>query len=136
MPAPTGATGPGEAPGRPDSGQRSDRESDATSVINVPPEKWRTGAPIAHKGVEILTRRPELPILTRLTTRPMHPVADLFFDNQGKPVSVKIVQSSGYADDIDQPVIDALYRWRAKGSQLARLPAGKVARFRVRVILD
>ncbi len=114
-------------------------------MINVPPEKWRTGAPIAHKGVEILTRRPELPILTRLTTRPLHPVADLFFDNQGKPVSVKIVQSSGYPDDIDQPVIDALYRWRAKGSQLARLPGlagvtllpeGKVARFRVRVILD
>jgi hypothetical protein len=128
--------GPGQGAGRPDSGQRSDRESDATSVINVPPEKWRTGAPIAHKGVEILTRRPELPILTRLTTRPLHPVADLFFDNQGKPVSVKIVQSSGYPDDIDQPVIDALYRWRAKGSQLARLPEGKVARFRVRVILD
>ncbi|MBU3728514.1 MAG: hypothetical protein FGM37_04605 [Phycisphaerales bacterium] len=135
-PAPSGVIGPGEGPGRPDAGQRSDRESDATSVINVPPEKWRTGAPIAHKGVEILTRRPELPILTRLTTRPMHPVADLFFDNQGKPVSVKIVQSSGYPDDIDQPVIDALYRWRAKGSQLARLPEGKVARFRVRVILD
>ena len=135
-PAPTGVIGPGDGAGRPDSGQRSDRESDATSVINVPPEKWRTGAPIAHKGVEILTRRPELPILTRLTTRPLHPVADLFFDNQGKPVSVKIVQSSGYPDDIDQPVIDALYRWRAKGSQLARLPEGKVARFRVRVILD
>lgn len=135
-PAPSGVIGPGDGPGRPDAGQRSDRESDATSVINVPPEKWRTGAPIAHKGVEILTRRPELPILTRLTTRPLHPVADLFFDNQGKPVSVKIVQSSGYPDDIDQPVIDALYRWRAKGSQLARLPEGKVARFRVRVILD
>jgi len=135
-PAPSGVIGPGQGAGRPDSGQRSDRESDATSVINVPPEKWRTGAPIAHKGVEILTRRPELPILTRLTTRPLHPVADLFFDNQGKPVSVKIVQSSGYPDDIDQPVIDALYRWRAKGSQLARLPEGKVARFRVRVILD
>lgn len=135
-PSPSGVIGPGDGPGRPDPGQRSDRESDATSVINVPPEKWRTGAPIAHKGVEILTRRPELPILTRLTTRPLHPVADLFFDNQGKPVSVKIVQSSGYPDDIDQPVIDALYRWRAKGSQLARLPEGKVARFRVRVILD
>ena len=135
-PSPSGVIGPGQGAGRPDSGQRSDRESDATSVINVPPEKWRTGAPIAHKGVEILTRRPELPILTRLTTRPMHPVADLFFDNQGKPVSVKIVQSSGYPDDIDQPVIDALFRWRAKGTQVARLPEGKVARFRVRVILD
>jgi len=135
-PTPSGVIGPGQGPGRPEEGQRSDRESDATSVINVPPEKWRTGAPIAHKGVEILTRRPELPILTRLTTRPLHPVADLFFDNQGKPVSVKIVQSSGYPDDIDQPVIDALFRWRAKGTQLAHLPEGKVARFRVRVILD
>lgn len=135
-PSPSGVTGPGQGPGKPQPGQKSDRESDATSVIDVPPEKWRTGAPLAHKGVEILTRRPELPILTKITTRPFHPVADIFFDNQGKPVRVIIVNSSGYPDDIDQPVIDALYRWRAKGAQLARLPEGKVARFRVRVILD
>jgi hypothetical protein len=43
--------------------------------------------------------------------------------------------SSG-SEEVDGPVLDALYRWRARGSQLDKLAPGKTLRFRVRFILN
>jgi len=96
---------------------------------------WRSGKPLARKGLEIKTKKPELPILTRLTTNPGNPVCEVLFGKDGVPVSCKILQSSGFAD-IDGPVTDALYRWRAKGSQLEKLAPGKTVTFRIRFILN
>lgn len=144
QPAQTGATSPVVAPvpgppGAPgtsqEQGEKSDRESDATSVVDAPPSTWRNGKPLARKGVEVKTRKPELPILTRLTTSPANPVCEIIFGRDGVPVTCRILQSSGYPD-IDGPVLDALYRWRAKGSQLDKLAPGKTLPFRVRFILN
>jgi outer membrane biosynthesis protein TonB len=129
-------TGPPGAPGKGTAtGDKSDRESDATSIVDVPPSMWRSGKPLARKGLEIKTKKPELPILTRLTTSPGNPVCEVLFGKDGVPVSCKILQSSGFAD-IDGPVTDALYRWRAKGSQLEKLAPGKTVTFRIRFILN
>jgi hypothetical protein len=129
-------TGPPGAPGKGTAtGDKSDRESDATSIVDVPPSMWRSGKPLARKGLEIKTKKPELPILTRLTTNPGNPVCEVLFGKDGVPVSCKILQSSGFAD-IDGPVTDALYRWRAKGSQLEKLAPGKTVTFRIRFILN
>ena len=129
-------TGPPGAPGKGTAtGDKSDRESDATSIVDVPPSMWRSGKPLARKGLEIKTKKPELPILTRLTTSPGNPVCEVLFGKDGVPVSCKILQSSGFAD-IDGPVTDALYRWRAKGSQLEKLAPGKTLTFRIRFILN
>ncbi len=130
VPGPPGAPGTSQ-----EQGEKSDRESDATSVIDAPPSTWRNGKPLARKGVEVKTRKPELPILTRLTTSPANPVCEIIFGRDGVPVTCRILQSSGYPD-IDGPVLDALYRWRAKGSQLDKLPPGKTLPFRVRFILN
>ena len=96
---------------------------------------WRNGKPLARKGLEIKTKKPELPILTKLTTSPGNPVCEILFGRDGVPVTCTILQSSGYPD-IDGPVTDALYRWRAKGSQLDKLAPGKTLRFRIRFILN
>ncbi len=130
VPGPPGAPGTSQA-----QGEKSDRESDATSIVDAPPSTWRNGKPLARKGVEVKTRRPELPILTRLTTFPQNPICEIIFGRDGVPVTCRILQSSGYPD-IDGPVLDALYRWRAKGSQLDKLPPGKTLPFRVRFILN
>ncbi len=130
VPGPPGAQGPSDA-----QGDRSDRESDATSIVDAPPSKWRNGKPLAQKGLEIITRKPELPILTRLTTSPGNPICEIIFDKSGKPVTCKILLSSG-TEDVDGPVLDALYRWRARGEQLQKLAPGKTLTFRVRFILN
>lgn len=126
---------PGSVGASQTSGEKSDRESDATSIADVPPSLWRTGKPLARKGLEIKTKKPELPILTRLTTSPSNPICEILFGRDGVPVACKILQSSGF-EEINGPVLDALYRWRAKGSQLEKLAPGKTLRFRVRFILN
>jgi hypothetical protein len=140
--ASSGAPQPAPAPGTPgpaeptnESGQLSDRESDATSIIDAPPSKWRNGKPLAQKGLEVLTKKPELPILTRLTTSPTAPICEILFGKDGKPVTCRLLVSSG-SEEVDGPVLDALYRWRARGSQLDKLAPGKTLRFRVRFILN
>jgi len=125
-----GSVGPGQS-----QGERSDRESDATSIADVPPSLWKNGKPLARKGLEIKTKKPALPILTQLTTRPGNPICEILFGKDGVPVSCKVLLSSGYPD-VDGPVLDALYRWRAKGSQLDKLAPGKTLTFRVRFILN
>ncbi|MSQ89765.1 MAG: hypothetical protein EXS01_00005 [Phycisphaerales bacterium] len=127
--------GPPGAPGTSqEQGEKSDRESDATSIVDVPPSLWRTGKPLARKGLEIKTRRPEFYMLTEMTTSPRNPTGEIRFGRDGVPVTCKIVESSG-VKNIDDPVLDALYRWRAKGSQLDKLAPGKTLTFRVRIIL-
>ena len=144
QPAATGATSPVVAPvpgppGAPgtsqEQGERSNRESDAISIIDAPPSTWRTGKPLARKGIEVRTKKPTLPTLTRLTTSPQNPVCEIIFGRDGVPVTCRILQTSGYPD-IDGPVLDALYRWRANGSQLDKLPVGKTLPFRVRFIMN
>ncbi len=130
QPGPPGEQGPTDA-----QGERSDKESDATSIIDAPPSKWKTGKPLAQKGLEVITKAPVLPILTRLTTSPGNPVCEIIFDKAGKPVTCKILVSSG-TEDVDGPVLDALYRWRARGEQLKKLAPGKTVTFRVRFILN
>lgn len=125
---------PGNAAGPVSPGAPSDRESQATSVVDVPPSTWRSGKPLAAKGLEIRTKNPTFPILTQLTTSPRDPVAEIFFDRTGKAVKCVILETSGYPE-IDGPVTDALYRWTAKGKQLQSLKAGQTVRMRIRVIL-
>ncbi len=127
---PPGSVGASKA-----SGEKSDRESDATSIADVPPSLWRNGKPLARKGLEIKTKKPELPILTKITTSPSNPICEILFGRDGVPVTCTVLQSSGYPD-IDGPVTDALYRWRAKGSQLEQLAPGKTLKFRIRFILN
>lgn len=131
-PAPAAPGPPREAP--PKAGDAAEKESDAFSAIDVPPELWRQGKPLAMKGLEIQTRRPTLPLLTQLTTRPRHPVAELRFDRRGKVVQAQLLTSTGFAQ-VDGPILDALYNWRAKGEVLASLEENQVAIYRIRMVL-
>lgn len=135
QPAPRGeqSTPGGKAGGTP--AERSDKESDATSVIDVPRSVWTNGRPLVAKGLEIRTRKATFPLLTRITTTPANPMCEIQFDRNGRPVRCRVLASSGFRADIDEPVLDALYRWRAAGKQLQSLKDGETVTFTVRVLL-
>ncbi len=113
---------PATPSGAPDSSsQQSDREADASATITA--AVARLGQPLTSKGLEIRTVRPRFTYYTQLTSTPRNPTIRVQFDREGKVVTAQIVRSSGVAD-IDRPVLDAIYQWRATGKQLEQLPAG------------
>ena len=134
--APGAATNPNaDKAGPVTDGAKSDKQSAATSVIDVPASLWKNGKPLAREGLNIKTRRVELTTLTQVSGNYRNPQCDIYFDHTGKPVQVKIVESSGMKDAVDEPVVDTLYRWRASGKQISQLQPGQLARFRVRINL-
>lgn len=134
--APGAATNPNaDKAGPVTDGAKSDKQSAATSVIDVPASLWKNGKPLAREGLNIKTRRVELTTLTQVSANYRNPQCDIYFDHTGKPVQVKIVESSGLKEAVDEPVVDTLFRWRASGKQISQLQPGQLARFRVRIYL-
>lgn len=134
-PKPDPGQGPGAGDGDPgDSGDAADRESDPTSIVDVPPEKWRTGKPLAAHGLEMQTRRPQLTPLTLISARFGNPVVEIQFGPNGKPKNALILQSSG-DERVDGPILDSLYRWRAKGDRIDELKDDETANIRLRIVL-
>lgn len=123
MAAPPASAPPGAQPGT-KPGIRSDKESDPSSKVR--PIEVRFGQTVAGDGVEIVTRRPREPLFTKLTrviATPENPGVEATFDATGKVVDVKLVKSSGYAE-VDEPVVNMVYTWRARGPKLAAMAAG------------
>lgn len=111
IPAGAGETSPGT---------QSDRESSATSVMTA--RRDQLGKPIAGKGLEIKTVRPRFTQYTRIMSAPRSPIYRIHFRRDGTVEKVETIRSSGVSD-VDRPVIDAIYKWRAVGEELDRLPS-------------
>lgn len=121
--APTPPAPPPALPSAPSgsgaTGRQSDRESTATSILTA---EWKKlGQPLAGAGLEIKTRRPKFTHYTRIMGAARDPVVLVHFRRDGKVERVDLVRSSGNAD-VDRPVIDAIYLWRATGEPLGRIP--------------
>ncbi len=114
----SGASGPGGQPGeRP--GAKSDKESDAASIEQM--LVIRPGMPAAAEGLEIITRRPNFTRLTRVTSLPGNPILRIVFRRDGRVRLAEVLRSSG-SEDVDGPVLNAVYNWQAKGKVLDALP--------------
>lgn len=139
-PAPAAGSGlpnrPSATPGPPASGEQSDRESDATSLMDVPADKWQNGKPLAAKGLQLQTRRPDLlPEYLAIQIAPgRNPVFELHFDRDGKVRKVELIQDSG-APAIDDRLMDCLYRWRAKGDRLKTLKPDDRLKLKMRLLV-
>lgn len=128
MPPGTPATGQGV-------GEKSDAQSDASAIaeaLTIAP-----GRVAAHKGLRITTVRPQWSITTQRTVSPRNPVVRITFGRNGRVLKAEFIkgQSTGY-DEVDSPLLDALYRWTATGEALRRIPphdplAGVSMTFRV-----
>jgi len=111
------------APASDDSpGDPADKESDPASVIEVSPEQWVLGKPLAAGGLELFPQKPSFTLLTRMTAAVRNPLAELEFDRRGVVIRARLLKSSGHAQ-VDRNIIDSLYGWRAKGERLQSLGA-------------
>lgn len=125
---PQAAQRPRGTPGLP-----SDKESLATSVKKAPTVK--PGQVLAANGLDIQTKAPKWSYTTLRTRRPANPTVQVTFGRDGKVVRAGFVTdgttiySSGY-EDVDEPLLSAVYSWTAKGKKLAELtsqdPDGEV----------
>lgn len=121
-------------PGSGGEGALSDLESPATSLIDAEAKDWRNGRLVAARGISLKTRRPELTMLAQITARPRSPIVTIWFNSAGVCTSARIDMSSGYPE-IDGPILDSLYRWRATGKQIDELKPGETVRIQLRLLL-
>lgn len=110
------------APGAPTDalpGLPSDKESEGFS--RTKPLVIQPGRPAAPKGLDVQTLRPRWAHYTVLTASPRAPLVEVHFQRDGSVHRARVLETSGYPD-VDQPVLDAVYRWRASGEALRKLP--------------
>jgi hypothetical protein len=132
---PMPAVAPRLLAGAPNAGAHSDRESDPSSIIDVPKEQWKEGKPLAARGLEIKPRKPDMPILTSLTAWPANPLCRISFDRAGVPARAVILQSTGDSR-VDSAIEASLYRWRASGRQLDELRRGQTVDLTIRLLIN
>ena len=132
------ATGEGDGPGEPatESGNDADKDAEATSLIKVPASEWKQGKPLAAQGLNITTRRPQIPPTGWLSYRPKYnPVARIEFDRTGKPKRASLLVRSE-EPNLDERLIDMLYRWRAKGARLRKLTGDQTVTIEIQLLLN
>lgn len=129
-PAPSGE--PGDTTAK--TGELSDRESDPTSIIEVPVTSWRNGRPLAAKGIELKPVRPRFTTLNLVDGVARNPIGELVIGRDGVPQVARIVRSTGNPS-IDEAIRSALFKWRASGAQLMKLKPGQTVTIRLRLIM-
>ncbi len=129
---PTPAGKPSEIVSR--DGALSDRESDATSIIDVPPNLWKSGRPLAAKGITLKTKRPTFTALNMIDGIGRNPIAELVLGRDGKTMRARLVRSTGNSS-ADEALVNSLYGWSASGKQVEKLKPGDTLTIRIRLIL-
>ena len=99
--------------------------SDASPTSKLPSINVKLGRPAAGQGLEVRTVRPRFSMTTILTSNPRKSSINVFFGRDGRVLKAKFVEgkTTGY-DDVDGPLLDAIYRWTARGKALEDVPPG------------
>lgn len=114
-------------------GIRSDRESEAFTkqVIDTP---MRDGRVQAGRGLNIITRRADFTNTTLLTAPPRDTMIRISFQKSGKVKRAEFVNGSATGNpNVDDPLMNAIYRWRASGKDLQALGVEETLSVVVRV---
>jgi outer membrane biosynthesis protein TonB len=115
-------------------GLSSDKDSNASSIVDVPREQWQLGKPLAAHGLELKPQRPEFTILTLLTASPGNPICRIDFNRDGVPVNAALERSSGDRR-VDDAILASLYRWRASGRPLHLLQGDQSISVTIHILL-
>jgi hypothetical protein len=105
-------------------GISTDREAIATAVRGAP--TIRPGRVLATQGLEIQTRTPRWTYTTLMTRRPRNPTVEIFFGPDGRVLRADFVRdgatiyNTGF-EDVDQPLLSAIYTWTARGKPIDEL---------------
>ena len=101
-----------------EAGQADDREAPAAAINPV--RVRDLGGPVEAQGLRIDTVRPFFHDITRLTASTPSPIFRLHFTREGRVSRVETIESSGRRD-VDEAILNALFRWRARGEALNRI---------------
>lgn len=102
-------------------GIRSDRESEAFTkqIIDTP---MRDGRVQAGRGLNIRTRRADFTNTTLLTAPPRDTLVRISFQRTGKVKRAEFINGSATGNpNVDDPLMNAIYRWQASGKDLNSL---------------
>ena len=111
----------------------SDRYSEATSLINISKEQWKSGKPLAAEGIVLRPRKPSFTANQLVTNAPSGLVATLHINRIGKPIRVEILVSTG-SFSIDRSLESSLYRWRASGERIDSLVEDETVRITIHIM--
>lgn len=140
---PTGPTGPraigSPIEGQGDGGQNklqgrtSEQESEAfTSKPVVTP--LRDATVQAGKGLKIITRRAVFTNTTLVTQQPRDTLVRIRFQRNGTVKKAEFVEGGSTGNpNIDEPILNAVHRWRASGQDLERLAGQQTLSVVVRI---
>jgi len=116
-------------------GVLSDRESAATIIKRAKKvDAKQLNKPIVDKGLEITTVEPKFPASVRFTQLPRNPVLMIRFDATGRVSKVYFLRDGKRVFDtgalvVDEPLLNAVYQWRAKGKEIDALEMGNPESF-------
>jgi len=105
----------------------SDRESTASIIKrSIKVDAKKLNKPIVGQGLEITTVEPKFPASVRFTQLPRNPVLMIRFDAMGRVSKVRFLTEGRRVFDtgskmVDEPLINAVYQWRAKGKEIDAL---------------
>lgn len=114
------SAGPGASTSVGDPGPLADRDSDAASVLFRGVYQW--GSVLVGEGLEVRTVRPRFTLTARYLTVPQNPVLRISFGKDGTVRRVVMLRSSGFREERDEPIINAVYKWTASGRAIRELP--------------
>jgi len=114
-------------------GDQADKQSDATSIVEVPMDQIKIGKPLAARGLELKPARPSLTTLQSLKGVPGNPLVEMRFMRNGRVKAARILETSGDRR-MDSAIESSLYRWRAKGKQLRELKGDETIPVRIRIM--
>lgn len=122
--------------GRP--GIEDQRESDAAA--RQKPLRYTPGKPIAAEGIEITTVRPDFGTAVRMLANPQDPLVIIEFRSDGHVQRARFARSGtrvlGTGNPyVDGAILDAIYRWTARGAAIDALPEGQTLTYTVQLLL-
>jgi outer membrane biosynthesis protein TonB len=104
---------------RPTAAPREQREV-APTQIRPRTDRVSPGSVIVADGIEIHTAHPRFALATTLTAVPGNTRVRVVFNTAGEVIEAQLLASTGYLD-VDGPILQSLYRWRARGRRLEEL---------------
>lgn len=110
-------------------GEQSEKESAASMIKRaMRVDGADLHKPIVGKGIELTTVEPRFPASVRFRELPRNPVLIIRFDGRGRVIKVSFLTEGRRVYDtgvkgVDEPLINAVYQWRAKGKEIEALDA-------------
>jgi hypothetical protein len=130
---PSGPPGP-KASGSPTDGQGDGGQNKLNGRVSEQESEAFTSKPIvnpmrdatvqAGKGLKIITRRAVFTNTTLVTQQPRDTLVRVRFQRDGTVKKAEFVEGGSTGNpNIDEPILNAVHRWRASGKDLERLSA-------------